>query len=146
MPTDIIERVHTLARRGGDARDLAFTDCSGIPYVDPDDDDSDDESYNPDDDLYVSNNDEDYDADDAPIVGVDHANNEDAEANNEENNEEIDNGIENNDNEEIDNEIENTVNEINVETVNEEDEDIDGEIDQRYRMGLSLMDQQLPRQ
>jgi hypothetical protein len=86
MPADVIDWVHTLAHRSGAAWGITFADCSGLPFVDPNDDDSNDESYAPDDEFDPDedrdpggeNNPTDdktileYDAehDDAPIVGV----------------------------------------------------------------------------
>ncbi len=71
MPADVIERVHTLARRSGAAVGMQFTDRSGTPYAD--DDDSDDESYDPDDDPDDDDDDGDDEplADEIPIEGVD---------------------------------------------------------------------------
>jgi hypothetical protein len=67
MPADVIDRVHTLARRSGANNGLIFSDRSGIPFQDPDDgDDDDNESYQPDDDS-VNPNDDDF-TDNFPIV------------------------------------------------------------------------------
>jgi hypothetical protein len=89
VPADIIYWVlHTFARRSGATQGLTFKDRSGIPYVDPDDVNSNDESYNPTDDSVASNDYDDHnslpddDVDDAPIEGV----NNDIDDNNDDNN------------------------------------------------------------
>jgi hypothetical protein len=51
MPAEVIDHVHTLARRSGADIGITFADRLGNVLIDPDDDDSDDESYNPDDDT-----------------------------------------------------------------------------------------------
>ena len=81
MPAEVIERVHTLARRSGASRGLTFADRSGDPFLDPDYNDSDDESYDPDNEVSDSDSDDDdenptdlpnaADAIDIPIEGVD---------------------------------------------------------------------------
>jgi hypothetical protein len=71
MPAEVIERVHTLARRSGAARGLTFTDQRGNLLPDTDDDaDDDDETYQPDDDAEYDD-DELYENDvDIPVQGV----------------------------------------------------------------------------
>jgi hypothetical protein len=84
MPADVIDRVYTLARRSNASRGLTFADRPGDPFLDHDDDDSTDESRNPDNDpdhedegSTSKDDDDDYDnlpnaADgiDIPIEGV----------------------------------------------------------------------------
>jgi hypothetical protein len=69
MPADVIDRVHTLACRSNAPRGLTFADRSGDPFLDHDDNDSTDKSYDPDndpdheDDNSTSNDDDDSYAD-----------------------------------------------------------------------------------
>jgi hypothetical protein len=84
MPVDVINRVHTLARRSGASRGLTFADHSGDPLLEHDNDDSMDETYDPrndpdheDDDSTLDDDDDNYadllnaaDAMDIPIEGV----------------------------------------------------------------------------
>jgi hypothetical protein len=143
IPADVIDWVHTLARRSGAAQGLTFTDRSGIPYVDPDDEDSDDESYDPDDNSIDPDDDDflpgddlplvgvipDANVNDIPIVGVNGDNNEENEENEEnkeeENNEEDAANIA--DEEETDEETDNEeTNEEANEATNEENEENEG--------------------
>jgi hypothetical protein len=64
MPADVINRVHTLARRSNAPRGLTFADRSGDPFLDHDDDDSTDDSYDPDDDPDHEDDDSTSDDDD----------------------------------------------------------------------------------
>jgi hypothetical protein len=84
----VIDGVHTPALWSGTAVGMTFTDCLRNPYVDPNDDASEDESYDP---AKENGNDEDNeplleyddanntggdnDADDIPIEGVTMENN-----------------------------------------------------------------------
>jgi hypothetical protein len=81
MPVEVIDQVHVLARRntGNGTPELMFTDRDGASLTNPEDDDSDNESYYPDEDANSSINEynDDYyqtsDAEnipDAPIAGV----------------------------------------------------------------------------
>eukprot|EP00978_Attheya_sp_CCMP212_P015757 scaffold40805_cov73-Attheya_sp.AAC.2 len=47
IPEDVINRIHVLACRNSMPNELAFADHDGIPVIDPDDDDSNDESCHP---------------------------------------------------------------------------------------------------
>ena len=81
MPAEVIDRIHVLTRcnTGNGTPELMFTDRDGASLTNPEDDDSDDESYHPDEDANSSINEynDDYyqtsDAEnipDAPIAGV----------------------------------------------------------------------------
>jgi hypothetical protein len=121
MPAEIIDRVHTLARRQAADPGLLFTDRTGTPLVDPEDDDSDDESY-----QYASEQDDDEDLvldDDAdgPIAGVyANENNEVEDANNA--NEELANDELANENDEV-HEEPNENDEVHEEPVDEPTEE-----------------------
>eukprot|EP00978_Attheya_sp_CCMP212_P037129 scaffold173251_cov25-Attheya_sp.AAC.1 len=87
MPTDVIDRIHTLARRSGASVGLAFTDRAGNLIITPDEEynSDDDETYSPSDDDSADDDSgderdlQDNDADHIPIEGVydDHENNVD---------------------------------------------------------------------
>ena len=90
MPAEVIDRIHVLTRcnTGNGTPELMFTDRNGASLTNPEDNDSDNESYYPDEDANSSINEynDDYyltsDAEnnpDAPIAGV---NDEEHEQNN----------------------------------------------------------------
>eukprot|EP00978_Attheya_sp_CCMP212_P032460 scaffold126826_cov58-Attheya_sp.AAC.1 len=77
MPAEVIDRVHTIARRSGASLGLQFTDRDGNLIITPEDDDDydsdDDESYHPSDDDDSDDDDDNSDedrADHVPIAGV----------------------------------------------------------------------------
>ena len=135
MPQDVIDRVHTLARRSRANRDLLFEWRDGTPIQDEDvaqgDSESDDDDYEPEDSSDSDNDDDesdddpgppdDYEADDdvqldaldVPIAGVDDA--QDA-------NDENDGGPQDNANNEND-ENENDANDENENNENENEGD-----------------------
>jgi hypothetical protein len=99
MPAGVLNWIHTLARRSSATRGLTFTDRLGVPFMDPGDEGSEDESYSPDDDHDDDDDDgESNDGDcneanipnqevDIPIEGVD---SDDEEANEDNVNAELD--------------------------------------------------------
>jgi hypothetical protein len=142
MPAEIIDRVHTLARRQAADPGLLFTDRTGTPLVDPEDDDSDDESY-----QYASEQDDDEDLvldDDAdgPIAGVyANENNEVEDANNA--NEELANDELANENDEV-HEEPNENDEVHEEPVDEPTEEEHEEPIEPVDHGNNTADEVIP--
>jgi hypothetical protein len=74
MPAEVVDRVHTLARRSRSVRGIEFFDRNGNPLADEDIDDSDSDDSDSEDESYSGSNDSstgsDDDSNDARIAGV----------------------------------------------------------------------------